>query len=301
MVQPDSLLYKLLNGKVKDHSEQLLKVIAGLFDSDGCVGLKFNSCGNSSYGQEDLFTVQLSSQIDQSASNDIDLQATRAIQKHLGIGSISLRSRENWAHQATLHFSAKDSKILFNLIGKHLYIKATHFDNMVWLYDELKGVKLTREQVEELKQFSCCSRDNSGPLNLKKHISPAYLSGLLAGDGWITVRINQPRLRRGWLCHENQLSCAITLHKLDSDVLYKIQSDYGGKITEKDKNMVVWRRGLGKESRSFAIDFIKDINKYMILEKKYEALEKVKEFHMLPAETKCLRHSETSASDSPRR
>lgn len=297
----NSILYKLLNKTLKNHSEQLLKVLAGLFDSDGCVGIRFNSCGCSSYNNEESFLIQLVSQFDQSASNDEDLQALRAVHNYLGFGTITFRARDNWAHQAALIFSGKNSETLFNLIGKHLYVKAKHFENMLWIYKELKGLKLTRAQIDELKEFSMCSRDSSGPLKPKKHISPAYLAGLIAGDGWVTVRLNVPRLRQGWLSHENQMSVAITLHKLDSDVLYKIQSDYGGKVTSKDKDMVVWKRNLGKESRAFALEFTKSISEFMLLEKKYKALKKIQDFHKLPAETKCLGHLKTSVSDSPRR
>ena len=299
MFETDSLGYKLLNGKIKSHSEQLNKFVAGLFDSDGMVGLKFNSCGSSSYNNEAYYRIQLVSQIDQSASNDPDLCMIRSLKKHYGIGTVSFRAREQWAHQAIWNMAGKDSHIFYNLVGKHLIIKRKHFENMLWLYDELKGVRLTEEQIQELKEFSICSRDSSAKEVNKKHISPAYLAGLIAGDGWITVRLNVPRLRRGWLSHENQMSCAITLHELDSLVLKKIASDYGGRVVPKDKHMMSWRRNLGKESKSFALRFIPELLKYMCLPKKYVALKKILQFHKLPAETKCLELEKVC--DSPRR
>ena len=299
MVNTDSVLFKLLNDKIKGNSEQLNKIIAGLFDSDGCVGLKFNMRENSSYREGGYYLIQLSSQIDQSASNDPDLQMIHSLQRYFGFGVISYRARENWAHQATLAFSGSDSESFFNLVGKHMNIKGTHFDNMLWLYKELKGVPLTASNVEEIKEFSKCSRDNSGSLKGKKHISPAYLAGLIAGDGWITVRLNVPRLRNGWLSHENQMSCAISLHRLDSDVLYSIQKDYGGNVRVKDKDMVSWKRNLGKESKTFAKRFLSDLMPFMLVQKKYEAMERIRAFHELPAETKCL--DPEKGCDSPRR
>ena len=295
----DSLCYDLLNGKLKKHSEQLNKVVAGLFDSDGCVSIKFSERGNSSYKEEQTYEIQLTSQIDQAASNDPDLQVMRALHKHYEGSCISYRARENWAHSATVSMNGSKAVSFFYLIGKHLMIKGTHYERMVQLYTDLKGVSLSRDAVMELKEYITCSRDNSTSLKPKKHVSPAYLAGLLAGDGWITVKIGVPRIRNGWTSFENSFRCAISLHFLDSDVLSKIQRDYGGKISKKDKNMVCWKRNLGKADKAFALRFIKDIQKFMLIEKKYIALNSIYRFHTVPAETKCL--SSERRCDSPRR
>ena len=299
LVSTSSVLHKLLNDEINGNSEQLNKIIAGLFDSDGCVSIKFNSHETSSYHDGGYYLIQIVAQIDQSATNDPDHQMIRGLQRYFNAGSLSYRAREQWAHQATLSFSGSKVDMLFNRIGKHLQIKGKHLDNMLWLYKELKGVRLTLEQVEELREFSSCSRDNSGPLKLPKHISPAYLAGLIAGDGWITARIKVPRVRRGILHYENELSCSISLHELDSSVLDWIQKSYGGNVRVKDGNMKCWRRSLGKQSRTFALRFISEILPFMLIEKKYLALQKIKEFHELPAETKCL--NPAKGCDSPRR
>jgi hypothetical protein len=299
MFNTNSLGYKLLNRVVKDHSEQLNKVVAGLFDSDGCVSIKFNSNGSSSYNNAGYYRIQLCAQIDQSASNDPDLTMIRGIRDHYNLGTLNYHARENWAHQTTWQLGAKEAQVLFGLIGKHMYIKRAHFENLIWLYNELKGVRLSEDQLGELKEFIACSRDISCSLSEKKHISPAYLAGLIAGDGWITVRLNIPRLRNGWLCHENQMNCAVSVHELDSKVLEQIQKDYGGNITLKDGNMKCWKLGLGKQYRAMAIRFTSDLMKYMCLPKKYTALERIYDFHTLPAETKCS--GSEKRCDSPRR
>ena len=151
---------KLLSGKLSKHSEQLNKFVAGFFDSDGSV-----------YLCRDRGAIALRCSINQSAAKDPDFEIMRSLHRHYSLGTLNYVDVKKGSAQCSWRFGATDSKKLFNLIGKHLLIKATHFKNCINSYNSK-----TFMVDEEYKN----SRNNSTYLKRPKHISWAYLSGLIS-------------------------------------------------------------------------------------------------------------------------
>lgn len=270
--------YKLFSGRLKDnrkHSEQLNKFVAGFFDSDGSITYNRNNKG----------FRQLTSCISQSCKNSPFGKLLRGLQEYYNLGKVyHIETQENHSDRFEWRLNAKDTKVLFNRIGKHLFIKQKHFQSMIDMYDNDYYAENLSELRSESRRVSCS-------LTHKKHISPAYLAGLIAGDGSITSNIGIERYSKSKQSYviRNELRLRIELHEMDSPVLFKLKSDYGGKV---DKNVrdnrdvtYTWKKSLGKNSAD-AVDIINNISRFMCLDYKYEQLIKMLNFHMQVAETK---------------
>ena len=73
MFSTDSLAYKIRNNKLKKHSEQFNKWLAGFIDADGSFSLHFKKNSN------DRYSIYLQFSLCQSASNDPDFELLRSI------------------------------------------------------------------------------------------------------------------------------------------------------------------------------------------------------------------------------
>lgn len=273
-----TLAYKLLSGKLEErrnHSEQLNKYVAGLIDSDGCISISFKAHSNRQYG------VYLNVSVDQSASNDIDFQLLRSLQSFYKLGTIYYYQRDSEivkSHSAKWLMSTKDSLKLFNLLGKHLRVKGTHFENLVWLVTELKGVSI--QDTDGLREFSKCSRQNSRWLKHPKHPSWAWLAGFLDGDGHYRCRIDRLRTYSdGSTCRANELKLYLGVHEDDKFILEFLKDAFKGSLAQRKDGLYFWQRSLGKSSEKFALPFLKQLRKYSCLEKKYTEICKMIHFH----------------------
>ena len=266
---PSTLGYKLHTGSLKKHSEQLNKFVAGLFDADGHVSFDF--CRNK---------IQL-----QCGIGLTDKSLIYSLQKHYNMGTIIIREPKLETHNVFYRWilRSKDTKKFFNLIGKHLRIKATHFRNLVEIHFELEEELLTDELIESLKLISIESRRNSKWLRHPKHPSYSWVAGYLAGDGHFEFKIGTNRnpkeivARVSSVCHED-----------DKDIQYFLKTAFGGSvISPKEKPHYIWRRSLGRGNTKFALDFLKKLRLYMCLEKKFIVIDEMVKFHEQLAETKC--------------
>lgn len=279
----NDLGYKLISGQLKNnrkHSEQLNKYLAGLFDSDGCLSFRITN---------GRFTLQF--QISQAAINDQDFEFMRAMQSYFNLGSCYYETTEKWSSCCRWKIYGKDIKIIFNRIGKHLYTKSKQVDNLLWLYDELRGVALTPTQEQDLRCLLISLKEDYGPLKEKKHPSWSYLAGLIHGDGNFlcrTDRINKKRNRgKDYTYISTELRLHIYSHINEKCVLYFIQKALGGTIRDNTKtNLSIYQRGLGKQNHKFAIKFLSKLKPYLMHPKKYETVERMLKFHKELAETK---------------
>ena len=266
------LLEKLLSGKFRKHSEQLNKFVAGFFDADGSI-----------YIYEDRGNIGLRASIGQSASKDPDFEVMRALQKHYNLGRIIYYlppDGENQASACMWNLSTTDSKKLYNLIGKHLLIKATHFENLIWIQEECKGCPVKGD----IREFSDCSRKHSKYLKRPKHISWAYAAGYIAGDGHLRCKTYK---RSNSQYPANRLD--IYVASGDEIIVQLFQESFKGntRFSERD-NTFMWYRGLGKHNTLFAMKFLPKIRKYMLLKTKRNVIDRMLDFHRLPTETKCV-------------
>ena len=269
-----TLGYKLYSGTLKKHSEQLNKFVAGLFDADGHVSFDF--CRNK---------IQI-----QSAISVCDSKLIKALRDHYNLGTVVGMEVKEVTHNKCFRWvmRTKDSKKFFNLIGKHLRIKGTHFNNLCNIHTELQEEVLEDSLIVELKNISKESRKNSTWIRYPKHPSYSWVAGYLAGDGHFefrtSVRANGNRsltMRVSSICHED-----------DKHILYFLQKAFRGSVKKiNSKPHYVWKKTVGKGYHLFALPFLKKLRLYMCLEKKYIVIDSMVKYHEQLAETKCCETS----------
>lgn len=266
---PNTLGFKLQSGQIKKHSEQLNKFVAGLFDADGYISFDF--CRNK---------IQL-----QCGIGLIDENLIYSLQKHYKIGTIIVTDGKLASHSTFYKWvmRSKESKKFFNLIGKHLRIKATHFRNLVNIHTELEEETLQEDMISSLKEISKESRKNSKWLRHPKHPSYAWVSGYLAGDGHFEFKKGTKRNPREVVARASSVC-----HKDDCFIQYFLKTAFGGSVTTSHGgDHYIWRVSLGRGSAKFAVDFLKKLRLYMCMERKFIVIDDLIKFHEQPAETKC--------------
>lgn len=266
---PNTLGFKLQSGQIKKHSEQLNKFVAGLFDADGYISFDF--CRNK---------IQL-----QCGIVLIDENLIYSLQKHYKMGTIIVTDGKLASHSTFYKWAmrSKESKKFFNLIGKHLRIKATHFRNLVNIHTELEEETLQEDMISSLKEISKESRKNSKWLRHPKHPSYAWVSGYLAGDGHFEFKKGTKRNPREVVARASSVC-----HKDDCFIQYFLKTAFGGSVTTSHGgDHYIWRVSLGRGSAKFAVDFLKKLRLYMCMERKFIVIDDLIKFHEQPAETKC--------------
>jgi len=267
-----TLGYKLTSGQLKDrrkHSEQLGKYLAGLIDADGCFSIYYSKQRTGTYKAYCFFSIGL--------TEDIDL--VESLHKYYGVGKFKRHIKKGKEISYWL-CASNDTKILTNRIAKHLRIKGTHLDNLLWLQEELKGVPLSEDNIAELKEFSKCSRANSRWLKHPKHLSWAWIAGYLDGDGHYRFRENRKvwdkRFNR-YTLHNNLVVSAVA-GDTDKFILDKLSIDLGGTVNY-SAGYPKWTMGLGKATEARALHFLKNMRKYCCMSRKYSIIDRMVLFH----------------------
>lgn len=273
----DTLGYKLLSGQLREkrkHSEQLNKYLAGYLDADGCLGLSFSK-------YKDYYTTSLTFCFQQSFSADPDGSLLKALRDFYNLGKINYRDLSgDFSSVVVWTMGSDDFLKLYNLVGKHLRIKGTHWENLIWLYKELRFFHLSLNQLDDLKVFSKCSRLNSSWLKRPKHLSYAWLAGYFDGDGHYRIRHRRKYVKsvNRW-CNSHELCVQVSCDKNDQHIIDKIVEDFGGTKHTHKQGHIIWKRSLGKTNSNFAIGFLKKLRSYSCLEKKYLIINDMIQFH----------------------
>lgn len=232
---------------MKLFNESEIKYLAGLLDADGCLSFQF---------------------VDGKLYMEMSLAASESIDRHgyidsLGerLGSVNIRHYPgtNWSpsHQWRL-FGRKHLNLFLPRVVKHMVIKGAHWKRMYDKWVELKGVSLTESQIEELKEWSQESRKQSGPIKPKNHPTWAWVAGYLDGDGYYSLTQRKKTLsasKIGCCCHMDD--------RVAIDLLVKA---FGGSVRQEGTTLR-WYRSMGKQSKSFAVPFLKKVHTHSRLKK----------------------------------
>lgn len=256
MFNTNTLGYKLVSGKLRSkrkHSEQLNKYLAGLFDADGCITLEY----------VDHKYLHLRFTLTQAATVDSDFELLRALHAFYGMGTLKYSFNPlNDVSRCDWRLSTKDSKKMFNIIGKHLRIKATHFRNLIAMQEAFSGTVVSEDQWEDIKKYRSDSRVKSTWLKRPKHLAYAWVAGYLDGDGCYRFRKSYNTL-------------CVKAASGDLHILKKLQEDFKGSLLDSNGNYKTWRRGLGKGNISFSLPFLKKMRTFSCNRQKYHKIQEM--------------------------
>jgi hypothetical protein len=130
---------------------------------------------------------------------------------------------------------------------------------------------------EYLTQFSKESRARSTWIKRPKHLSYAYVAGLIDGDGCYRIRRKGGRIA----------TICVKVAMQEDYILDKLLEDFKGSINDHSEGMRCWRRGLGRGHSAFSLPFLQKMREYSCNENKYRKIQEMIEY-LQAAETKRL-------------
>jgi hypothetical protein len=247
--------------------ESLVKYLAGLCDSDGCLSFSFAPAWKS----EDRYCF-LRMTIVQTEFADKGGAFMRSLPELTGLGSFISYESKNENHSIRNEWrvgSVSDVEKLLPRLIKHMVIKARHWQWMLETYRNLRSKTLTPDDCAELKARSKESRLNTGPIKPRNYPSWAWTCGFLEGDGGFRNRYYKKTGRQ-------EINVRVEIGKSDKcaiDLLYK---SFGGLVYEKERT-IVWRRSLGAKNASFAKHFLSKLLRFSHI--KRHQMEKILAYH----------------------
>lgn len=249
---------------MKGLTESDFKYLAGLLDADGWCSFQFIKSHNSTQKTY----LQLSVGLAASETVDKGGLLVQWLGSHCGTTSGYLDANGTLVRTWRLN-KRSDLNMFIPRLTKHMIIKAKHFDRLHGIYENLKGQEIDASKIEILKEVSKQSRLDAGPLKAKNFASKAWTAGFLDGDGHYGIHKRKK---------DNYTSLSIDALVSESDkvALDLLHKTYGGAIHYQGDNPR-WYRGLGKQHRAFAIDFLKIMHRHSRLKK--HKIEKMLAFH----------------------
>lgn len=239
-------------------NESIVKYLAGLLDADGSLSFAFKCDPN----RPDRHFVGL--QLSLASSIAVDKRGfVPSLTQLTGMGTIS-RYGNNQQFVTWRISKRADLEMILPRLIKHMVIKARHWQ---WLLDEWREFRRTscdEQKRDELKAASKQSRkDRVGSIYPKNHPTWAWLSGYLDGDGCYSYRKHLANGYWQWAIHVSAVA-----HVDDIVGLELIQKSFGGHIRRrKSDDVMIWRRSLGYQNRSFALRFLPYVAKHSRLKR----------------------------------
>lgn len=232
-----------------------IKYLAGLLDADG--SFFFNYSDN---------RVYLTISLDLSTGIDKDMKFTNWLCSELSVKPYTFL-RETSATTGIKIIVSKRStlEVLVPRILKYLVIKGAHLQRLYNKYVELRGKQVSTEEIQQLKEFVKSSRSLTGPIKTKSWLPKAYVAGFIDGDGCYVMKKSSGSYNVNTVTHIND--------RIVTDLLFK---QYGGRI-HYQKDWIRWVHPLGKQNKSFAIKFLRDMHRHSKL-KKWK-IERFLEYH----------------------
>jgi len=242
----------------QNFTETQIKYLAGLIDADGSLLFHFR------HYKDGIYNVTLKLVLQQSLSIDKDGKFITSLSEYCGFNQFIEVSKDNknWsdANRWTVN-QKEDLNMLIPRLTKHLVIKARHFQRLLDKYNELYGKSVTEAQMNELKEFAEASRKDTGPLKPKKHASWAWIAGYVDGDGCYYMRSR----KKNWGVAK-ELLVKVVAHGGDIVGLNLLAHSLGGKVNKNSgENTYSWSRNLGNSDRSFALHFLRKMQRHSML------------------------------------
>jgi hypothetical protein len=243
-------------------NETLVKYLAGLMDADGSLSFAFKKCD--ARPSEHYVGLYLSLASSDAVDDQGFIDDLPELTKMGSLNRYGARKQfKSWVVS-----KRSDLEMLLPRLIKHMVIKARHWQ---WLLDEWRKLRIKSNTVstgimDELKQSSKDSRKSRvGPIKPKNHPTWAWVAGYLDGDGWYSYRSG---VYNGY--RQFTISCGAVAHKNDMSVLLFLQNAFGGyvRLQGQAPDVYVWKRSLGYQNRSFALDFLPRVAKHSRLKRK---------------------------------
>lgn len=249
--------------------ESFIKYLAGIIDADGSMSFKYNKVNGG-------YTVHLRLYLAASEIVDKDFKMLKTVHKETGVGRLSLKAQKtsggNWTGFWQVQ-ARNELNIIVPRLLKHLVIKGKHFEKLYKTYIELKGKKISKEEVDYLKKLTKESRKEAGSIKPKKHPTWGWLAGYIDGDGHFKNKYYKKS-------KSHHLRLQAVAHKNDVIGLKLIQKAFGGSIRTPKTTPQLRRydRNLGFSESSFSVKFLRKLIKYLII-KRYQA-EQILHLHL---------------------
>lgn len=228
-------------------NETDIKYLAGLLDADG--SFFFNYTANRAY-----LTVAL----DLTTGIDKDLKFTNWLCSNLDVRPhIHERELNAVGVKSIKIIVSKRSTIemLVPRLLKYLVIKGGHLNRLFDKWKEVRGSRLSDEEIEELKKFTIESRKIAGPVKPKSWLPKAYVAGFIDGDGCYVMKKSSGSYNVSTVSHLQD--------RVVADLLFK---QYGGRIHYQE-NWIRWVHPLGRTNKSFAVKFLRDMHRHSKLKR----------------------------------
>ena len=246
-------------------NESLVKYLAGLCDADGSLSFSFKLDQN----KNDRYFVGLTMHL--TAADAVDRHGfVASLPQITGFGSVSRYGDKSQFTQWSVS-KRSDVEMLLPRLIKHSIIKAQHWQWMLdwWRVHRGQGYgERTVSELERAELSAACKesrRSRHGPLKPKNHPSWTWLAGYLDGDGCYTHRKN--------LAHTGYwqwtMNVSASAHVNDICVLEFLQKSFGGLVSNQgqSENVFIWKRSLGYQNRSFALEFLSKVARHSKLKK----------------------------------
>lgn len=226
-----------------DWSETEKKYFAGLLDADGYLTIYKNG----EYASMAL-GLELSESIDREGK----------VIKYLSsqVGNMKTRDRnENWATQNAWTVSKRsDLELVLPHVIKHMVVKGAKWQYLLEKFRKLKGVKVTQEDIENIRQEA---DSRKGPLKPKNHPTWAWTAGYIDGDGWYLKR-ERPR--------QIEMHVGVVSHIDHIEGLQLLKKAFGG-VLKDDRGHKRWIRNLGPRDTAFALHFLRKMVQHSKMKK----------------------------------
>ncbi len=241
-------------------NESTAKYLAGLLDADGSLSFAFKRDQN----RQDCFYLSLALKL--TASDNVDKH--RYVENLPITSEMGSTSRYGPKRQFVVWNISKraDLEMLLPRLLKHMIIKAQHWQLLLDTWREERGHGINEDRRIALTALSKVSRNERiGPLKAKKYPAWAWVAGYLDGDGCYAYRSHVVKGKyRQWTI--NVSACA---HVNDMIGLEMLLETFGGRIIPQGQSDVVmlWKRSLGYQNRSFALKFLGKMARYSKLKR----------------------------------